>query len=311
MSEPASTTDRTAAFWVTVLCGAARRAPWLVRLMRPISIAVAWMAVPSLRENTTANARGLLGEGASERACVRIGRDVVASFHDFVFEVARLSDLSPAEARARVSGVEGRGRYDAARDAGRGVIVVTAHLGSFEVALAALTEVEPRLLVVFRRDEMAPFERARAAFRARLGVRECPVDDGLATWATLRDALGEGATVLVQGDRVVAGQPGTPARFGAGTLLVPSGPVKLARLTGAPLVPAASVRDSDGRVRILIGEAIGAPASAAEDAATIQRVSDALAGFVVRYPGQWLTLHRAFLEEPASRPPRPEEHPIS
>jgi KDO2-lipid IV(A) lauroyltransferase len=250
-----------------------------------------------MRENTISNARGVLGPTAGHADVRRTAKGMVASFYDFIFDLARLAKLTPEEARSRVSSVDGREHYETARARGRGVILVTAHLGSFEVALAALTEVEKRVHVVFRRDGMRAFERTRSRFRSLLGVTECPVDDGLDAWARLRDALGAGETVLIQGDRVVAGQPGLPVRFCHARLLAPTGPVKLARLTGASIVPVASVVRQDSSIEIIIAPPIDAPRSPDADAATLQLVVDELAKVVEQYPSQWLTLHRAFLDE--------------
>jgi phosphatidylinositol dimannoside acyltransferase len=286
-------------FWVAALCFGARRLAWPMRLIRPLALWIAWVSMGSTRVDIKSNMRRVVGPAPSSAEVSRLARSVVASFYDFIFDLARLADLTAQKARARISSVEGREHYEHARAQGHGVILVTAHLGSFEVALASLAEVEPRLHVVFRRDEMPAFERSRSRFRSLLGVAECPVDEGIGAWARLRDALAGGATVLIQGDRVVAGQQGIPVRFCHGRILAPTGPVKLARLAGAPIVPAASVSEPDRSIRILIGPPIDPPRSPDDDASTLQLVIDSLADFVARYPGQWLTLHRAFLEDPA------------
>jgi KDO2-lipid IV(A) lauroyltransferase len=222
---------------------------------------------------------------------------MIGSFYDFIFELARLAKLTPEAARARVSAIEGRVHYEAARMRGQGVILVTAHLGSFEVGLAALSKVEGRVHVLFRRDEMKAFEESRSRFRSLLGVRECPVEGGLEAWATLRDALNDGETVLLQGDRVLAGQQGVPVRFCHGAIAAPTGPVRLARLTGATLLPVASVVLPDDSIKIIIGASIDPPHAPEDDADTLQQVVDALASVVQQYPSQWLTLHPAFLDD--------------
>jgi lauroyl/myristoyl acyltransferase len=100
--------------------------------------------------------------------------------------------------------------YQEARRNQRGAVIVTAHLGCFELGMAALVEHEKRVHVVFRRDPSPRFDRLRSRLREMLGVREAPVDDGWATWSRLRDALSSDEVVLIQGDRVMPGQKGQP-----------------------------------------------------------------------------------------------------
>lgn len=288
---------RATRFWVSLLCCTARRVPWLVRALRPASILVAWVFTPALRASTMGNARGLLGPRSTRRQRARMGRAVVGSFHDFIFELAALADLHPDDARARISRVDGREHHERARQAGRGLIFATAHMGSFEVGMAMLAHVDPRLHVVYLPDEIAPFEKARSRFRAQLGVIECPADGGMAMWSMVAEAVRQGGTVLIQGDRVVGEGPGEIVAFAHGRILVPPGPAKLARLTGAPILPVVSIRELDGRVRIVIGAPIDPPELPEGDHAALQRLADALSEQVMRHPEQWLTLQHAFVDE--------------
>ena len=209
--------------------------------------------------------------------------------------------MSRAEMMGMVESVEGDARYEEVRAAGRGAIVVTAHMGSFEAGMAALMEHERRPIhVVFKRDERGRFERVRRSLREKLGIHEAAVDDGWTIWMRLRDALAADHVVTMQGDRVMPGQKGQAVRFLHGHLLLPTGPIKLAIASGAPLVPIFSIRAPDGRIRIYIEEAIyvdpaaehvdGMHPALLEFAAVLER-------YVKAYPEQWLLLQPAFVED--------------
>ena len=73
--------------------------------------------------------------------------------------------------------------------AGGGAIIATAHMGSFELGMTAMLEVEREIHVVFQRDANPLFERLRSDFRKRVGIHEAAVDEGWAMWLGLRDAL--------------------------------------------------------------------------------------------------------------------------
>ena len=130
-------------------------------------------------------------------------------------------------------------------------------MGSFEVAVAALRQKEPRVHIVFKRDQVSRFEQLRSALRRRLGVIEAPIDQGgVGMWVGLRDALRRDEIVVLQGDRVMPGQKGQRVPFLSGHLLLPTGPVKLAQASGAPIVPIFSTRTPEGNIRISVAEPI-------------------------------------------------------
>src|SRR5262245_12975358 len=221
-----SRTGRTwARFWVSwFMMWNLQRNPGLVRRTKPFFTTMAWRTSSSLRRSLLANARRILGDGAPIERQEALAKSVLANVYDFLCDIGDTPHLSDHELQGRVARVEGRDRYRQARSLKRGAILVTAHLGSFETAVAALRRDEPRVHIVFRRDPMERFERMRAAQRLRLGVIEAPVDDGLAVWVKLRDALLNDEVVLMQADRAMPGQTGHKVRFLHGHLLVPAGP---------------------------------------------------------------------------------------
>ena len=167
-------------------------------------------------------------------------------------------------------------------------------MGSFEVGLAALPMQEKRVHVVFKRDRLAGFEKLRRSLREQLNVVEAPIDDGLAGWMRLRDALMNDEVIAVQGDRVMPGQKGVSTPLLGGTILLPSGPFKLALAAGAPVIPIFSVRQKDGRVRIQIYDAIEITDQPDGIEFAIRSFTKTLTIQLNEHPEQWLVLDAAF-----------------
>jgi KDO2-lipid IV(A) lauroyltransferase len=287
-----------AAFWLQVLFFFAQHASWFVRAARPPFVFLAALFSRAIRTAGAANARRILPPSASEADVRRYTRGVVASFYEFVCDVGRSLKLTPADLVARIESIEGHERYVAARAAKKGAILLTAHMGSFEVAVAGLLAHERRIHVVFKRD-VGRFERIRQTLRQRLGVVEQPVDDGWGIWMRLRDALREDDVVAIQGDRVMPGQKGVRMPFLGGHLLLPTGPVKLATASGAPIIPVFSVRTPGGRVKLFIEE----PIVVGDDTdLAMEQIAAVIAKYVAAYPEQWLVLHPAFCEDAAQAP---------
>jgi KDO2-lipid IV(A) lauroyltransferase len=201
--------------------------------------------------------------------------------------------MSREQLAERIESVEGKEKYAAARAAGRGAILLTAHIGSFEVGMAALLELEKTIHVVFKRD-VGRFEQTRQALRTRLGVVEEAVDDGWGMWLRLREALRADEVVAIHGFRVMPWQKGHRMEFLGGQLLLPSGPAKLALASGAPIIPVFSLRSLSGRVKLFIEDPIIVDGDLDEG---MSRIAKILERYVSAHPEQWLMLHPAFCED--------------
>jgi len=286
---------RAERFWLGSFFLAAQYVPWLVRRLKPLFVWGATAASRQIRVATAANARRILSHDLSDAPCRRFARDVTGNFYDFVADVGRAVRLTREQMLARVASAEGEARYHAARAQRRGAIVVTAHMGSFEVGLAALRKTEARVHVVFRKDPTDQFDQVRQLLRRRLNVLEAPVDEGWGLWLRLRDALMADEVVVIQGDRVMPGQKGQRVPFLGHHIMLPTGPVKLALASGAPLIPIFSLREPDGRIRIVIEEPIDVRA---DDAISpIERLAAVLEKHVRANPEQWLMFQPAFCED--------------
>lgn len=291
--------------WQAALFWTVARAPWFIRAIKPLIVVGSWTSSGYIRSGTIANARYLLGTSSSPAAQRRLGRAVLSNCVEAVIEFGRNRRLTTAQILSQLESVSGEERYAEVRRQGQGAILVTAHLGPFESAMAMLKQREPRVHVVFRRDGFALFERVRAQQHSRLGVLDAPVDDGLPTWFSLRNALLANEVVLMQGDRVMEGQPGIAVPFLGGSMRVPSGPVKLARITGSPIVPTFAVRTAQHRTRIALEEPIWPdefpPHGHSIDPALL-RLTSVIERYVRDYPEQWLCLHAAWCHDACAKP---------
>ena len=292
---------RTAAnFWLRFFFWLARHAQWAIALLKSPG---AWCAVRfsrKVRNATFANARRIFGADLSQQQCEAFARKVVGTFIDFVADVGRSGTMNAEQLFARIDKVEGRDAYVAHRKSGRGAIIATAHMGSFEMGLAALEDVEKHIHVVFKRDAMDGFESIRTALRKTLGVHEAAIDDGWETWMRLRDALQQDHVVVMQVDRAMPGQKSQAVPILGGHLRLPLGPIKMAQISGSPIVPVFTIRTASGRCRVFAE----APIHVDADAELVDGVHPALLQlgkviekYVAAYPEQWLVLDPAFVED--------------
>jgi phosphatidylinositol dimannoside acyltransferase len=290
----------TVDWWIPPLVWLVRRQPWLIRPLRPMILAGGWRYSSQLRANMMHNARRLLGESSTLRQRRTLAKATFACFFDSIIDVVAAAARSDEYFADRLAEVRGQDGYRRARSLRRGAILVTAHLGAFEIGMFALRRHEPKVHVIFRRDSLKAFDDVRRQLRERFQVAEAPVDDGLPVWMGLRDALERDEVVLMQGDRALPGQRGIPVPFMGGHLLMPTGPVKLALATGAPIVPIFAPRDPDGRVRIHLHDPIpieSGDGSVGEIERVLRRLAAAMESEIRAHPQQWLVVHRAWCED--------------
>jgi lauroyl/myristoyl acyltransferase len=285
-------------FWLNRLFRVAEQTPGVLRVNRK---AIAWLAFRfsrDIREGTLANAGRILGPDASRAEQERFARKVVEYFILFCYDIGQSLQRSESELFDQIEQIEGHDHYVAARQMRRGAIVVTAHLGSFEVGMAALRRQDAKIHVVFRRDVFPEFESMRSRLRNKLGVIEVPVDDGWTMWMRLRDALQNDEVVVLQGDRVMPGQKGQRVNVLGHDMLLPTGPAKLAAATGSPIIPVFSIRMPSGKIRLCVEPAItvsGNEVSAVENA--MQQLGRIIGKYIQQYGEQWLMLQPAWCED--------------
>jgi len=292
--------------WLTPFFRFADACPRAARLLRPVACRITPVVAPAVREAIRLNAVRIFGRQLAPAEQRRFAHSVVGSFYDFVLDMGRASRMSVAELAELVEAVQGLEGYRASRASRRGAVLVTAHLGTFEAGLAALARVEKRVRVVFKRDSVAAFEAIRSRLHGSLGVIETPIDDGIGSWLALREALLRDEVVVMQADRAVPGQKSEVVPFLHGHLRIPTGPMRLAQLTGSPIIPVFALRTPAGRQRLVLGPAIEPDSGIASEfdrrplpSAALRAVADSIAAVVAENPHQWLALEPVFHEDRA------------
>ncbi|HEV8699943.1 MAG TPA: lysophospholipid acyltransferase family protein [Candidatus Polarisedimenticolia bacterium] len=213
------------------------------------------------------------------------------NFSKFMVGYTDLMRLSPEELRLRIEcGEELTRRFMALLSEGRGLIVLTLHLGNWEVGLAHVAGLGPPVNVVLRQEdsEAAPFE---AEARARAGVRVVSAGESAWNGLDLLLSLRRGEIVAIQGDRPFGPQTERIDLFGAPVDL-PAGPFVLAQASGAPIL-AVSV-PIRGHSRYLI--ALEGPLRVGPGPEGVRAAMEAFARMIERFVGAWPTQWFNFYE---------------
>ena len=198
----------------------------------------------------------------------------------------------------RWSGLE---HLTAAREAGKGTIVVTGHLGHWELGGIALARHGLPLTVVTLEEPSTKLTRWREEGRRKLGIKTIAVGPGHPfAFVEMMQTLRRNEFVAMLVDRPYAGT-GTAVRLFEHETEFSTAPALLAQHTGAAVLPAFVLRQPDGHY-VSTAEPI-IPMAATEDArgdlaANTQRVAAAFEGVIRQHPAQWFNYVPIWREMP-------------
>ncbi len=155
-----------------------------------------------------------------------------------------------------VEGLEPMRQLSARKD---GCIILTAHMGNYDIAAPLFASRFNRTLYTVRAPEREPETQALREAEVRRKETAHPEfrtlynkPDGM-LGIELARLLGEGSIVAVQADRVMFDVSPMEVEVEPGlTLRLPKGPLFLARATGAPPYPLFIVRDRWRRYRVIV-----------------------------------------------------------
>lgn len=271
------------------------RPEWLGRLGSATVERVIWNREP-VREALLDNFSAVLGLPRTHRRVEETALSMLSHHSRLWIDFLRYSSRPPVPASSLVTQQVGTERLVSLHGTGRGAILLTAHVGNFEVGGILLREIGLDLGVVYQKDPSPVVERHRAEARVRIGVKSFPVTTTLSFVPVLR-ALEEGTFVAIQGDRDYSGT-GKRLPFFGRSASFPVGPFKLAAAAGVPLLPVFVLRGADGKYRTVVEEPIrvaspaGRAARQAAELAALERFVGVLERTIREVPDQWYCFSR-------------------
>jgi KDO2-lipid IV(A) lauroyltransferase len=217
----------------------------------------------------------------AEKTLEGMARKTYQYFGKYLVDFFRLENIGPDYLKNMVS-FQGLHYLEAARATGRGVLMVTAHFGNWELGGAVLCALGHQLQVIVLPHRLARLEALLRRQRERRGMAIIPADR--AVFGTLR-ALRSGGMVGVLADRDFSSHRHRQPFFGKPACL-PRGPAWLGVKSGAMLVPVFILRQEDDTFLFRIHPAID-PVLEGSEAAVQQRICEILEREIGERPHQW------------------------
>jgi len=247
----------------------------------------AYTFFPAAGDGVTDNMRHVLGLNADDAALKKAVRGVLKNTAKNYFDLIKVPRMRLDEIERRIT-VYGWQHLKDAMDNKQGVILVTAHLGSFDIAaqVFAIRSVKTTVLV----ESLKPPSLLNhvTALRKSHGVIFMPAQSG--TLELLMQSLRRGEAIVIACDRDIKGNGIKSIFFGDETTL-PTVAVRIAMRTGAAVVPIFNQRDGDGRYVIHVEPAIDILTTGnGAVAKNVEQVAQVMERHIRHCPEQWTTL---------------------
>lgn len=194
---------------------------------------------------------------------------------------------------------EGLEHYLAARERGKGVLIVTGHLGAWELSSYYHSLMGHPMSIVIRRLDNARVDRIVNNIRCLHSNRVLHKDDFA---RGLIAAMRSGETVGILMDTNMTPPQGVFVPYFGRLACTASGLARVALRTGAAVLPGFMLwEEAEQKYVLRFGEEIPLVSTGDDEAdalANTARFTTAIEDWVRRYPDQWLWVHRRWKTRP-------------
>jgi Kdo2-lipid IVA lauroyltransferase/acyltransferase len=231
------------------------------------------------------NINAVLGTKGPESRSRRIAREVFRNFAKYLADFFRFQKIDKEYVKKYVK-IEGLENLKEASSRGKGVIILSAHLGNWELggSIFSLSGYPINgVVLTHKHKKINDFFR-----RQRLAGRVIPIEIG----ASLKECyrlLKSNKILGLLGDRDFT-KSGLRLDFFGLKALIPKGPAVFSYRIGSAIVPAFMIRNPDDTFTMFVEKPIYPDRSLAEDKAIIEltkKCIQVIESYIRKYPSQW------------------------
>ena len=274
----------------------------LSRLPRRVSYLIAtlvgdiiYLVSPRTRGSIASNVKHVLGAESDDAAVRSVVRGVLRNASKNYLDLIRIPRMKSEEIKKQVI-PHGVHHLVDALAGGKGVMLVTAHFGSFDVAVQLLAVHSVRTTIPVEALEPERLLDHVVSLRRNKGLNIIPAKSG-ALEAMIK-ALRNGEIVLIACDRDVTGEAPKALFFGEETRLPDIG-VRLALRTGAAIIPVFNLRRDDGQYDVYVEPPIEVTSNGNGTVAEhMNEVIRVMEKYIRSCPEQWAVLEPVWTDTP-------------
>ena len=254
------------------------------------------------REITLSNIALALGKELDQTQQLTLAKAVYRHMGQIIFEVA-WSLTASLKTLDEVIAVEGLENFQAAHEKGNGILVITAHMGNWELLSTVGKRTGIPINIVYRPLDFKPLNLFFEKTRSRFGAKLIPSRNAL---LKILKVLKKGEAVAMLMDQNVDYYDGVWVDFFGHPACTSKAMAVIALRTDAPVLPVFLYREAGG-FRAVFGKILP-PVTTGDRTTDIEvntaRYTKVIEDGVRRQPDQWFWLHRRWKTKAYSPWPR-------
>lgn len=223
--------------------------------------------------------------GAAPDVIASLARRTFKNYSRYLVDYARFKSIDMETLFKELKRIEGGHFIDGALAGGKGIILLTAHLGNWELGGIFFGKKDIKINVLTAKDNVGEINEIKERYRKYHNINTISLGDSPFSGLDALGALMRNEVVAMLVDR--AGADGVEVDFFGRKTRFPMGPLLLARASGSPIIPGFVVREGGGYRAIA-----EAPIYFNRDAGdTPEKVARQVIGvfeeYIRKYPDQW------------------------
>ncbi|MDP3804794.1 MAG: lysophospholipid acyltransferase family protein [Candidatus Omnitrophota bacterium] len=246
------------------------------------------------------NINVVLGHTTPDKESRRIARAVFRNFAKYLVDFFRFSKIDEAYIKKFIR-VEGIANLDEALSKGKGAVLLSAHIGNWELGASILSLIGyPTAAVVLSHKH----KKINDFFlEQRKMCKVQPIEIGISLKACYK-LLKDNKLLALLGDRDFTGNGLNSEFFGQNTL-IPKGPSVFSRRIGSAIVPTFMIREDDDTFKLIFEKPIYPDLSMEEGFALktlTRKCTSIIESYIRKYPAQWYAFKYIWDKDELLRP---------
>jgi len=241
------------------------------------------------RKGFATNLSIALNQPANNLRIQQLVRRMFMNYGEYMADFFCLPQLPRQKARAVFSHLKREEIIRKALKKGRGVILVSAHIGNWEFGGLMIRHSKYPLAVVSLPHNTASTNALVNRFREGKGISVIEVDESPFSALPILKHLRKNGVVAMMGDKDFFGNGKLTSHFGK-QVRFPIGPVVIAMSSGAALIPAFVLKQPDGKYFGVLEDAIPLSNARPREQAiqkNLEKIAVIFETYIQRYPDQW------------------------
>lgn len=223
---------------------------------------------------------------ATRQRLTQLSRKTFRNYSKYLVDYARFKSIDKERLLRELVRIDGGEHIDSCLSGGKGIILLTAHLGNWELGGIFFGKHDIKINVLTARDRVNEINEIKERYRKMHNIKTIVLGDDHFAGLEALNALLRNEVVAMLVDRE-GGTDGVAVPFFGRPLKFPMGPLLLARAAGSPIMPAFVVRE-EGGYRAIAEKPIYFNKDADDTPESVAlQVIKVFEQYIRKYPDQW------------------------